>query len=160
MNRRKNSHGMTSPQDEASNSTNSNELEKHRKLIHLLMNELRSEVEPLLNRLPPHERKELIEPLTRNLGQVVAAFSLETTPAINGELAHQLAVGSDVLGPMAHQIDWASDMGYLTWDEHERILGRVKVLLLGAQNLRWHLTGRLPAGVQRRSGLGHPACFH
>jgi hypothetical protein len=156
MNARKTCNRTTSPKDEASIQTNPNELEKHRRLIHAMMNELRSAVQPLLLRLPACERNELIRPLARSLAGVVAAFSLETTPAVNGELAQQLEVGAEVLGQLAQRIDWAADLGYLTREEHGRISWRMRGLLLGGQNLRWFLTGHPPEGIHRgsRASLG------
>lgn len=152
--------GMTSPQDEAHLANNAAELQKHRKLIHHTMELLRNEVLLLLKHLPPQEEREITEPLKQSLARVTAAFSLETTLAINGELVHQIEAGAVVLGQMAHLIDWARDMEYLTRDNYERILKQVAALMLGAANLKWILTGRQSVRIQRRSCASLPASFH
>jgi hypothetical protein len=145
----------TSPQDEASHLTYVNELRQHCKIVHCMMTDLSHELARLLPRLPSHERKDLVSPLRRNLEQLVAVLSLASTSAVNGELTRQVKSGAIVLGGIGHLIDWASDMGYLTGDEHKRIIDRITALMFAARNLEWFLTGALSKPVSRRFKPGH-----
>jgi hypothetical protein len=153
MNARTARQGLTSPQDEASHPTQTSELGQHCKVVHGLMNDLRGELVRLLPRLPSHESKKLVRPLRQNLALVVASFSLESTTAINGELTRQIEDGAAVLGQVAQLIDWASDMGYLGWDDHERIVKRVQALMLGAFNLKWFLSQYRSMAGRRRTQI-------
>jgi hypothetical protein len=139
------------PMDEASIPNKAAELDQHRQLVQSLTNELRGAVDSLLPRLQARQREPLARPLAETLTRVVADFSLETSRAVNGELARQLEVGSHGLGQLVQQMDWALDAGYLAKEEHERVVRQVKALLLGAQNLRWFLTGHSPAARHGRS---------